>query len=198
MTKPIARSSQAGISKSRSKTNQSMSSTPQTKVKDIKIYSSDNFPLKQSLLKEFMQKHPKIIEFLGDEPIQNFYKLLDQRFFQWLNHGENSQKTLYEIKREFMIIAETVLIFEVTNQQRRLTQFGFVIGPFQKILEEFAKECEPYNSEVIPYSKPLRVSPISKLKNTRRQIREDEIKLSGVEFIDDVGECDCDVSEFFK
>lgn len=194
MTKPEI----SKTKRSRTKLNQSVNSTPPIKVKEIKIYSPDNFPLKQLLLKEFMQIHSRIIDFLGEKPIQKFFKLLDKNFFQWLNYRQNSQKIEYEIKREFMNIAESVLIFEVTNQQRKLTQFGFVIGPFQKILEEYAKEGKPDNSEVIPYSKPIRLSSISKLEDTRRQIREDEMRLSGIESMDDDKECDCDISSFFS
>jgi hypothetical protein len=156
------------------------SQTPPTKEKE-KIYSADNFPSKQRFLIEFLQKHPKISEFLDEGEIQNFHKLLDELFFNWLNHRQNSQKIVYEIKREFMSIAEAVLLFEVTKKQRKLTPHGFVIGPFQKILEAFAADIEPRNPEVMPYSQPLCNPQISKLADTRRQIWEDEVRLSGVD-----------------
>ena len=156
------------------------SQTPPTKEKE-KIYSADNFPSKQRFLIEFLQKHPKISVFLDEGEIQNFHKLLDELFFNWLNHRQNSQKIVYEIKREFMSIAEAVLLFEVTKKQRKLTPHGFVIGPFQKILEAFAADIEPRNLEVMPYSQPLCNPQISKLADTRRQIWEDEVRLSGVD-----------------
>ena len=137
----------------------SVGRTPPTREK--KIYSPDNFPLKQLFLKEFMQKHTGIHEFLGERLIQNFLQLVDRKFFLWLNYHQNSEKIVYEIKREFMYIAQEVLLQEVTNQQRRLTPFGFVVGPFQKTLESFAEDGKPSSVfvpvkfEVMTYSRPL-------------------------------------------
>ena len=155
------------------------SKTPPTKEKE-KIYSADNFPSKQRFLIEFLQKHPKISEFLEEGEMQNFHSMLDELFFKWLNNRKNSKKMVYEIRREFMSIAEAILLFEVTNKQQRLTPHGFVIGPFQKILEDFAADIEPCNPEVMPYSQPLCKPPISKLADARRQIWEDEVRLSGI------------------
>jgi hypothetical protein len=138
--------------------------TPPTREK--KIYSPDNFPLKQSFFKEFMQRHSGIQEFLGEGIIQNFYQMVDQKFFIWLNYRKNSEKMVYEIKREFMCIAEAVLLQEVTNQQRNLTPFGFVVGPLQKMLESFAEDEKqtsvfvPIKFDVITYSRPLQRHPL--------------------------------------
>jgi hypothetical protein len=209
MTKPRTKAAAAAppalslkaISKSTSKSTQSASQTPPTKEKE-KIYSADNFPSKQRFLIEFLQKHPKISEFLEEEEMQNFHKLLDELFFKWLNHRQNSQKMVYEIKHEFMSIAEAVLIFEVTNKQRKLTPHGFVIGPFQKILEDFAADIEPGIPEVIPYSRPLRLPLTSTLEDTQRQILEDDMRLAGIEdFVgDDIDDklSNFDASSFFS
>ena len=183
-----------------SKSTQSASQTPPTKEKKRKNYSADNFPLTQIFLREFLKKHPKISEFLEEGEMQNFYKLLNNHFFKWLNYRNNSQKMVYEIKREFMSIAEAVLLFEVTNKQQRLTPHGFVIGPFQEILKVFAADIEPDNPGVMPYSQPLLLPQTSTLEDTRRQIWEDEVRLAGVEasFDMDVESPNFDVSPFFK
>lgn len=175
-----------------SKSTQSASQTPPTKEKERKTFSADNFPLKQIFLREFLKKHPKISEFLEEEEMQNFYKLLNDHFFRWLNYRKNSQKMVYEIKREFMSISEAVLLFEVTNKQQRLTPHGFVIGPFQEILKDFA-------ADIMPYSQPLLLPQTSTLEDTRRQIWEDEVRLAGVEasFDMDVESPNFDVSPFF-
>ena len=184
MTKPRTKAAAAAPPalslKAISKSTQSASQTPPTNEK-VKIYSADNFPSKQIFLREFLQKHPQISGFLEEKDMQNFHKLLDELFFQWLNHRQNSQKMVYEIKHEFMSIAEAVLLFEVTNKQRRLTPHGFVIGPFQKILEAFAGDSEPGNLEVMPYSRPLLLPQTSTLADTRHQIWEDEVRLSSVD-----------------
>ena len=109
--------------------------------------------------------------------MQSFYTLLYKRFFRWLNYRQNSQKMVYIIKQEFMSIAEAVLLLEVTKEQQRLTPQGFVIGPFQKILEAFAADGE----SVMPYSQALCKHQTSTLEDTLRQIREDEVRLSGNE-----------------
>ena len=187
-----------------SKKNKSASCTPPTKEKDkekiYSVYSDDNFPLKQLFLKDYLQKHPKISDFLGEQGMQNFYTLLNEQFFEWLNLRQNSRKMVYEIKREFMSIAEAVLLFEVTNEQRRLTPHGFVIGPLQKILEDYAKESEPENLGVIPYSRPLRLHSISKLEETRSQIMQDDMRLSGIEASVNMDDDDYnfDLSSFFS
>jgi len=161
-----------------SKTTQSASQTPPTKEKEKKFYSAGNFPMFQVFIKEYLRNHNKIIEFLGEEKMQSFYTLLNEHFFNWLNYRQNSQKMVYVIKREFMSIAESVLLLEVTKEQQRLMPQGFVIGPIQKYLEAFAADGEP---EVMPYSQALCKHQTSTLEDTLRQIREDEVRLSGNE-----------------
>jgi hypothetical protein len=203
MTKPRTKAAAAppalslkAISKSTSNSTKSASQTPPTKEKE-KIYSADNFPLKQRFLIEYLQKHPKINVFLNEEEMQNFHKLLDELFFNWLNHRQNSKKILYEIRREFMSIAEAVLLFEVTNKQRKLTPHSFVIGPLQEILKVFAADIEP---EVMPYSQSLRLPQTSTLDDTLCQIKEDEMRLAGVEasFDMNVDSPNFDVSPFLN
>lgn len=183
-----------------SKSNQSASRTPPTKEKEMKNYSADNCPLTQIFLGEFLKKHPKISDFLEEGEMQNFYKLLNKRFFEWINLRQNSKKMVYEIKREFMSIAEAVLLFEVTNKQQRLTPHGFVIGPFQEILKVFAADIEPDNPGVMPYSQPLLLPQTSTLEDTLCQIREDEVRLAGVDasVVMDDESPNFDVSPFFR
>jgi hypothetical protein len=190
MTKPRTKAAAAAPPvlslKAISKSTQSASQTPPTKEKEKKIYSADNFPHKWGFFQEYMQKHPKISDFIGEEGMRNFNDLLDKFFFQWLNYRQNAQKNVYEIKHRFMYIADTVLFLEVAKEQRRLTPHGFVIGPFQKILEDFAEENELFNFEAIPYSRPLRLPLTSTLEDTQRQILEDDMTLAGVEAVIDM------------
>jgi hypothetical protein len=92
---------------------------------------------------------------------------------------------IYEIKREFMSIAEAVLLFELANHQRRLTPFGFVIGPFQKMLELIADENDAVSFGIIPNFRSLSSPPVSILEDTKLHIQDDELRLSGVELFDD-------------
>lgn len=179
-----------------SKTSNSSSSTPPTREKEKKILTADNFPWLPVFFNEFIHRHQGIEGFLGEQPMQSFRQLLDIKFFEWLNYRQNAQKTVYEIRREFMSLAEAVLLFELGNHQRRLTPFGFVIGPFQKILEQIAEDSQ-VNFGVIPYSRPLNSPPVSKLEDTKLHIREEEMRLSGVETLQDGGFDLEDVSHFF-
>ena len=200
MTKPRTKAAVAAPPalslKAISKSTQSESQTPPTKEKEKNIiYSADNFPNKWGFFKEYMEKHPRISEFIGEEGMRNFHKLLDELFFQWLNYRQNSQKIVYEIKHKFMCIAEAVLFLEVTKEQRRLTPHGFVIGPFQKILEDFAEDSELFNFEAIPYSRPLRFPQTSSLEDTQHLILEDDMRLAGAEdFVGD--DIDAELSNF--
>lgn len=199
MTKPIAsiqfpppRLSLRGVRK----TSNSSSSTPPTREKVI--YSSAIFPLFTIFRNDFMKRHSDVEGFLGENPLQNFHQLLEEKFFEWLNYRQNSQKMVYEIKREFMSIAEAVLLFELANHQRRLTPFGFVIGPFQLTLQQMAEKDDSVCFGVIPYSRPLCSPPISNLEETKLIIREDEMRMSGAETFEDDGAIVLeDISQFF-
>ena len=180
-----------------SKTSSSSSSTSATCEKEKNTLTPDNFPWFVVFKNEFMLRHDGIEAFLGEQLMQNFCMLLQEKFFEWLNYRLNSQKMVYEIKREFMSIAEAVLLFELANHQRRLTPFGFVVGPYQKMLEMIAEEDNPSNFGVIPYSRPLNSPPVSKLEDTKLHIREEEMRLSGVETLQDGGFDLEDVSHFF-
>ena len=174
-TPPPMRVSLAGISKSAPAVSAAISErsrTPPTKGK--KTLSKENFPLRNESLKEFLKMHQGIGVFLG-ERMETFFQKLDEKFFQWLNYQKNSEKMMYEIKKEFMIIADALLLFEVMNEQRKQTPTGFVIGPFQKILTSFADTPPAEDLFILddlpedvrfdsmypqPYSKPLLRKPL--------------------------------------
>jgi len=192
-TAPPSILSLEGVSKSSNDSN----GTPPTKERTL--LSTANFPMYTLFFTEFIERHPDVEGFLGEYPLQNFRQLLEIKFFNWLNYRQNSQRIVYEIKREFMCIAEAVLLFELANHQRRLTPFGFVIGPFQVTLQQMAEGGDPARFGVIPYSRPLCSPPVSKLDDSRLQIREEEMMLAGLEPFDDNEESEpFDVSQFFS
>ena len=102
------------------------SSTPPTKEK--KNFSKYNFPLIKLFLQEFLKMHKGIEVFLGEQ-MESFFQKLDEKFFLWLNHKNNSGKMMHEIKKEFMIIADALLLFEVMNEQQKQNLSRFIIGP---------------------------------------------------------------------
>jgi len=162
----------AGITKSIPKAESAesaRSNTPPTKEK--KKYSKYNFPLINDFLKEFLKIHQGINVFLG-ERMEGFFQKLDEKFFQWLNHQKNSEKMIYDIKKEFMNIADILLLYEVMNEQYKQTYSGFIIGPFQQILANLSEETpdNPFipinftmsNDPIIqPYSRSLQQKPLA-------------------------------------
>jgi hypothetical protein len=192
-TVPLSTLSLKGVSKQ----SDSSSDTPPTKKKTH--FTPINFPLFVLLLSEFMKMHSGVENFLGEQ-MQEFRQLLETKFFEWLNYRKNSEKMVYEIRIVFMCIADAVLLSELANHQRRLTPSGFVIGPFQVTLQQMAESDVPVCLGVIPYSRPLCSPPISKLDNSRLQIREEEMMLAGLEPFDVENEEDksLDVSHFLS
>lgn len=179
------------------KTSSPSSSTPPTREIGKKIYSAENFPWFYVFLNSFMMNHTDSEAFLGENPMQNFRQILEEKFFEWLNFRQNSQKNDYVIKKIFMTIAEAVLFLELANHQRRLTPFGFVVGPFQYYLDQISKGNEPINFEAIPYSKSLIPPPIATIDNIHHLMRNDKMKLNRAKASVDIDDYEgFDVSPF--
>jgi len=186
-TPPPPKLSLAGISKSYPAASAPLSTpvrsrTPPTKGK--KTFSKENFPLRNESLKEFLKMHQFLGVFLG-ERMETFFQKLDEKFFQWLNYQKNSEKMMYEIKKEFMIIADALLLFEVMNEQRKQTPTGFVIGNYKFAEQIFADNVAPAEDLFIlddlpenirfdsmypqPYFKPLLRKPLGVMDDCLEQ-----------------------------
>ena len=63
-------------------------------------------------IKDFFIIHHTIYEYIGDS-LENFYNILDEKFFEWLNQPKNYSKFMFEIKKNFMAIADDILIREI-------------------------------------------------------------------------------------
>jgi len=107
--------------------------------KRLLSYSKDTFPIYSIWFNEFFNVHQQIFEFIG-ENIENYYKKFDEIFFDWLNQPKNRSKFMFEIKKEFIAIADDVLLQEILIEQYRKTEYCFVIGPLQKYLEFIAND----------------------------------------------------------
>jgi hypothetical protein len=118
--------------------------------KRLLSYSKDTFPMYAIWFKDFFTIHHQIFEFIG-ENLENYYKKFDEVFFEWLNKSKNRSKFMFEIKKEFMAIADDVLIQEILLEQYRKTQFCFVIGPLQKYLEFFENDDSPIDGDINMY-----------------------------------------------
>ena len=58
---------------------------------------------------------------------------------------------MFEIKKEFMAIADNVLLQEIMDCQQKKNEYSFVIGPFQKYLEFIANDDSPIAIDIDMY-----------------------------------------------
>jgi len=134
----------------------------QTSKKPTISYSKDTFPMYEVWFKDFFKIHNQIFEFIG-ENLENYYKKFDEIFFEWFNQPKNMSKFIFEVKKEFMAIADEVLIHEIMDYQQKKTQYCFVIGLFQKYLEFMANDDSPIQDDIDMY--PDIISDYSLLEN---------------------------------
>jgi hypothetical protein len=102
--------------------------------KNLQLYNKDNFQMYPIWFNDFFNIHHQTFEFIK-ENMENYYKKFDKIFFDWLNQPKNRSKFMFEIKKEFIAIADEVLLEEILIEQYRKTDCCFIIGPLQKYLE---------------------------------------------------------------
>jgi hypothetical protein len=115
--------------------------------KRLLSYSKDTFPMYTIWIKDFFNVHNKTYEFISKN-IENFNNKFDKKFFEWLNQPKNLSKFMFEIKREFMAIADEVLLHEIMAYQLKNSYNYFIIGPFQKYLEFFENDDSPIDGDI--------------------------------------------------
>lgn len=75
-------------------------------------YTKETFPIYAIWIRDFFMIHHTIYQYIGDS-LENFYNILHNKFFEWLNQPKNYSKFMFEIKKEFMDMADDVLIREI-------------------------------------------------------------------------------------
>lgn len=75
-------------------------------------YTKETFPMYAIWIKDFFIIYHTIYEYIGDI-LENFYNILDEKFFEWLNQPKNYSKFMFEIKKIFMDMADYILIHEI-------------------------------------------------------------------------------------
>jgi len=121
------------------RSRESIDSSKKKSRKYIKQYDKDNFSMYNTWVIEFNNTHTMVLGYL-EENIQDYYHILERKFFNWLNEDKNILKFMFEIKKEFLAIAEDVLLHVLLRNQLKKTENCFVIGPFQKYLEFVSRE----------------------------------------------------------
>jgi hypothetical protein len=121
------------------RSRESIDSNKKKSRKYIQQYNKDNFCMYNIWVIEFNDTHQMVLGYL-EENRQDYYQILEKKFFNWLNEDRNMFKFMYEIKKEFMAIAEDVLLHVLLKNQLKKTENCFVIGPFQEYLEFIANK----------------------------------------------------------
>lgn len=128
-------------------------------------YSKETFPMYAVWFNDFFKIHNQTFAFIS-ENLEIFQKKFDEIFFDWLNQPKNRSKFMFEIKKEFMAIADEILIEEILLEQYKKTATCFIVGPLQKYLEFVAEDESPidWNIDNYPDTSPcyelLRENPI--------------------------------------
>jgi hypothetical protein len=113
--------------------------------KRLLSYTKETFPMYAIWIKEFLIIHRTIYE--------NFYNILHDKFFEWLNQPKNYSKFMFEIRKEFMEIADEVLLLEIIIERFKKSENIFVIPVLQESSEsesdfeiDSCQDLDPFNN----------------------------------------------------
>jgi len=97
------------------------------KAKKCSFYfTKDTFSMYDTWMKDFFMIHRNIFELIGDN-LENFYKVLETKFFDWFNQPKNYSKFMFQIKKEFMEMADEVLLYEIMVNRFKKSENQFII-----------------------------------------------------------------------
>lgn len=144
-------------------------------------YDKDKFSIYNTWVIEFNNTHKIVLDYL-EENIQDYYHKLEKKFFNWLNEDRNILKFMFEIKKEFLAMAEDVLLHVLLKIQLKKTQSCFVVGLFQEYLEFISREdsditLDLYDNDDIDIDSRPDIEPSYHLleeKNSSAVIEEEE------------------------
>lgn len=117
------------------------------------IYTKENFTMYTTWIKEYFTIHSMVFESIG-ENLENFYKVFDKRFFEWLNQQKNSSKFMFEIKKEFMELADEVLLFQIMTERFKKSENQFVIPVFEENSETNSESDVEIEIDSLPDPEP--------------------------------------------
>ena len=134
-------------------------------------FTKETFSMYDTWMKDFFMIHRNIFELIG-ENLENFYKVLETKFFDWFNQPKNYSKFMFQVKKEFMEMADEVLLYEIMVERFKKSENKFVIPIFQ---EEDSKSIDVSDIEIDSYSD---TNPCYNLMEERHDIQE---QLSDIE-----------------
>lgn len=121
--------------------------------KRLLSYTKDTFNMYDVWIREFFMIHRTIHAYIGDS-LENFNKILDEKFFEWLNQPKNYSKFIFEIKKKFMDMADEVLLFEIMVKKLKnpiLIDLNDIY--YSSVPQENIDESE-YDYEIDDFSEP--------------------------------------------
>lgn len=128
-------------------------------------FTKESFSMYDAWIKDFFMVHHIVFESISNN-LENFYKVLETKFFDWLNQPKNYSKFMFEIKKEFMAIADEALLYEIMVERFKKSENQFVIS----ISEEDSRSINESDTEIDSYSDP---EPCYNLMEERQEILQE-------------------------
>ena len=101
-------------------------------------FKKESFSMYAIWIRDFFMVHHIVFESIGNN-LENFHKVLETKFFNWLNQPKNYSKFMFEIKKEFMAIADEVLLYEIMVERFKNSENQFVIPVLREDSESMSE-----------------------------------------------------------
>jgi len=112
-------------------------------------FTKDTFSMYDTWMKDFSMIHRNIFELIGDN-LENFYKVLETKFFDWFNQPKNYSKFMFQVKKKFMEMADEVLLYEIMVNRFKKSENQFIIP----IVQENSISDSESDIDIDSYSDP--------------------------------------------
>ena len=112
-------------------------------------FTKDTFSMYDTWMKDFSMIHRNIFELIGDN-LENFYKVLETKFFDWFNQPKNYSKFMFQVKKKFMEMADEVLLYEIMVDRFKKSENQFIIP----IVQENSISDSESDIDIDSYSDP--------------------------------------------
>lgn len=136
------------------------------KAKKCSFYfTKESFSMYDAWIKDFFMVHHIVFESISNN-LENFYKVLNTKFFDWLNQPKNYSKFMFEIKKEFMTMADEALLYEIMVERFKNSENQFMIPVLRKDSESISES----DTEIDSYWDP---EPCYNLMEERQEIHQE-------------------------
>ncbi len=116
-------------------------------------FTKESFSMYDVWTKDFFMVHHIIFKSIGNN-LENFHKVLETKFFDWLNQPKNYSKFMFEIKKEFMAMADEVLLYEIMVERFRKSENRFMIQVLREDTESISDSDSDADIDLFSDSEP--------------------------------------------